>query len=106
MKTLGSSILFAEGQLARAAESVQRNADSLKALHTLFKAIEEPAAMSEAIEALAKVLLQFDLCLVHISALAQARRIVAGTDDDEGLSNDRLNLLLASLDAAMKGSAY
>lgn len=87
-----------------AAEKAKQSASTLEALQTLLKVANSDHATLD-VESLAKLLLTFDLCLVHRAVVSQAIELVKQTDDGDGLSSDALTALQERLQLAHDGVA-
>lgn len=87
-----------------AAEKAKKSASTLEALQTLLKVANTDHPTLD-VESLAKLLLTFDLCLVHRTIVSQAIEVVKQTDDVDGLSYEELSKLQERLQLAHDGVA-
>ena len=99
------SIKIAQSYFEQAAIRHQRASSQCDALAQLLRTMEDPDLIAPQIEALAKVMLNFDLCILHRDATRNALAFVQESDDLECLSQDAKHHLEKSLQAALAGSA-
>lgn len=90
--------------ISQAADKANQSAKTLEALVTLLKQTNsQPASLD--VEALARLLLTFGLCIVHRDVVIQALDVVKQTDDVDGLSWEGLKQLETRLTLARDGIA-